>query len=422
MLKNYPSLSTFLQVRKNKYFDLMQFSDDVTDIIRNVVLNKDQALLDYTLKYDQCRLKALRVSDEEINQAMNKIPKSLLEALIAAQKNIEAYHNLQKPEEHIIQDEGISLRERNQPLESVGIYVPGGKAAYPSTVLMNAIPGKIAGVKRIVMVTPPQADGTIKASVLAAAKLVGVDEIYKVGGAQAIAALAYGTESIKPVKKIVGPGNAYVALAKKMVSDFVGIDMIAGPSEILVLADETANPSFIAADLIAQAEHDENATALLATSSEKISKEVSLWIEKLLKDHPREGIVRKSIQLNGGAIMVKNESEMIELANNIAPEHLEIMTREPSQLASEVESAGAIFLGAYSPEALGDYFAGPNHTLPTSGTAKFSSPLGVLDYMKKTSIIAYSKERLIEASRYIIDIANDEGLFGHAEAIKIRRP
>ncbi|MBN2795169.1 MAG: histidinol dehydrogenase [Clostridia bacterium] len=421
MIRIYESKELYLKQKKLNTFDLWQYEKEVKGIIQNVDLNGDEALKLYTKQWDLCKLDALRVSEEEIQEAFKLIPDPLLKALKNAKDNIEAYHKLQMPRGALIEKDNCFLKERISPLQSVGIYVPGGKAAYPSTVLMNGIPGKIAGVKRLVMVSPPNAEGKLKPSVLVAASLVGIHEIYKVGGAQSIAALALGTETISPVKKIVGPGNAYVALAKKILSEKVGIDMIAGPSEIMILADDSANPEFVAADMIAQAEHDENATSLLVSSSEALLNQVKEAIMKQVERHQRKEIIIKSFTNQGALVYVENVKDMIELANDIAPEHLEIMMLNADKIAEEVESAGAIFLGNYTPEALGDYYAGPNHTLPTSGTAKFSSPLNVMDFMKRTSIIKYTKEKLLEASGDIITIALDEGLYGHGEAIRIRR-
>lgn len=421
MIRKYESKELYLKQKKANTFDLWQYEMDVKEIIKNVALKGDEALKQYTKKWDLCVLETIKVTEEEIQEAYELISEPLLKALKNARDNIEAYHRMQLPREALIEKDNCFLKERILPLQSVGIYVPGGKAAYPSTVLMNGIPGKIAGVKRLVMVSPPDREGKLKPSVLVAASLVGIHEIYKIGGAQSIAALAFGTESIPPVKKIIGPGNAYVALAKKILSEQVGIDMVAGPSEIMILADDSANPEFVAADMIAQAEHDENATALLVSTSKKLLNEVDQTLKMQVENHERRKIILESLRKHGALVYVKSIEEMVELANDIAPEHLEIMINKPEKVAEKIESAGAIFLGNYTPEALGDYYAGPNHTLPTSGTAKFSSPLNVMDYMKRTSIMQYTKEKLLEASEDIITIAKDEGLYGHGEAVRIRR-
>ena len=363
-------------------------------------------------------IKNIEVTKEEINFALKNIDKELYISLTKAMKNIEEYHKIQIRKSKFIKKEGIKIGELIRPIERVGIYVPGGKASYPSTVLMNVIPAKLAGCKEIIMVTPPLKNGKIKDSVLVAAYISGVTKIYKVGGAQSIAALAYGTEIIKPVYKIVGPGNIYVACAKKLVSNKVGIDMIAGPSEILIICDRYSNPDFIAGDLIAQAEHDERAAAICIAVDcdldfiKKIEDSLMLQIESSV----RKKIINKSIDNYGAIIQVKSLNKAIEITNTISPEHLEIMIEDES-IVEKINSAGAIFLGSYTPEALGDYFAGPNHTLPTSGSAKWKSPLGVDDFIKKTSYISYTKEALENVKDDIVTIANDEGLYGHANSI-----
>ncbi|MCM3757583.1 histidinol dehydrogenase [Sporosarcina aquimarina] len=393
----------------------------VRTIIDRVKQFKDAELLALTERFDGVTLQALRISEQEIKEAYNEVSSSLLQALKDARERIQHFHEHQKEESWRIEpEEGVYLGQQVRPLASAGIYIPGGKASYPSTVLMNAIPAKIAGVKRLVLTTPPQVNGSVNAAVLVAADLCGVDEIYKVGGAQAIAALAYGTESIQPVLKITGPGNAYVACAKKLVFGDVSIDMIAGPSEVCIWADEQSDLSFVAADLLAQAEHDEDASACCLVTSLKYAEALSIEVSRQLERMDRKEIAKKSIQSNGWIAVVESEDEAIEIINDLAPEHLEIMTLNPEKRLDDIEHAGAIFLGAYSPEALGDYMAGPNHTLPTSGTAKFSSPLGVYDFMKKTSIIRYKKEALEQVSDAIIELAKTEQLNGHAQAIRVR--
>ncbi|WOV83320.1 histidinol dehydrogenase [Sporosarcina jeotgali] len=393
----------------------------VRTIIDRVKKFQDAELLALTERFDGVTIQTLQVSKQEILDAYQKVSSSLLQAMKDAKERIQRFHEQQKEESWRIEpEEGVYLGQQVRPLASAGIYIPGGKASYPSTVLMNAIPAKIAGVKRIVLTTPPQADGTVNAAVLVAADLCGVDEIYKVGGAQAIAALAYGTESIQPVLKITGPGNAYVACAKKLVFGDVSIDMIAGPSEVCIWTDEQSDLKFVAADLLAQAEHDEDATACCLVPSIQIAEALSTEVNRQLELMDRMDIAKKSIQTNGWIAVVESESEAIDIINELAPEHLEIMTANPENSLDDIENAGAIFLGAYSPEALGDYVAGPNHTLPTSGTAKFSSPLGVYDFVKKTSIIRYTENALEHVSDAIIELANTEQLTGHAQAIRVR--
>lgn len=400
--------------------DDIDLTIQVKKILETVKAKGDQALYEFTEAFDDVKLSELFVSKEAWTEGVAAVDADLYNSLLKAAENIENYHKIQLRESQFINVPGGRLGELIKPLKRVGIYVPGGKAAYPSTVLMNAIPAKLAGVQEVIMVTPPMKNGQIKPSVLAAAKIAGVDKIIKVGGAQGVAALAYGTESIEPVNKIVGPGNAYVATAKGLVSNRVGIDMIAGPSEILILADESANVSFIVADLISQAEHDERAAAIVVTTSVEQGNAIRSEMKARLENVPRQSIVQTSINNEGAIIVVKNRDELVAVANKIAPEHLEIMTDAPEDLVDQIENAGAIFVGQYSPEPLGDYFAGPNHTLPTSGTAMFSSPLGIDDFIKKTSYIRYTKEGLEAVKDDIINIANDEGLYGHANAIAIR--
>lgn len=395
----------------------------VSEILEKVREKKDQALFDYTAKFDKAILNkdTIKVTEEEIKEAYQKIDPSILDVIRKAIRNIEAYHAKQKQYSWFDTTEnGTILGQKVTPISSVGVYVPGGKAAYPSSVLMNVIPAKVAGVERITMTTPPDKDGKVYAGTLVAANEAGVTEIYKVGGAQAIGALAYGTESIRKVDKIVGPGNIYVALAKKAVYGHVSIDSIAGPSEILVLADETANPRYVAADLLSQAEHDELASAILITTSRELADKVSKETELFIKQLSRKEILQKSLD-NYGYIMIANDlKEAIDTANEIASEHLEIMTKDPFMVMTKIKNAGAIFIGEYSSEPLGDYMAGPNHILPTNGTAKFFSPLSVDDFIKKSSIIAYSREALEPIYQDIVTFAEAESLTAHANSIKVR--
>ncbi|MBC1985974.1 histidinol dehydrogenase [Listeria sp. FSL L7-0478] len=397
-----------------------QVETAVKAIIEKVKTAGDQALLDYTSQFDGVKLTELRVPNADIQAATTKVDSAFLDALRQAKTNIESFHSKQK--QHAFLDsekDGVIRGQLIRPLETVGVYVPGGTAAYPSSVLMNVLPAKIAGVKRIVMITPPGENG-INPHVLAAAQLAGVDEIYQVGGAHGIAALAYGTESIPKVDKIVGPGNIYVATAKREVFGLVDIDMIAGPSEIVVLADETANPTFIAADLLSQAEHDTLARAILITTSEKIAQLTKTEIAKQLEMLPRKAIAQESIETQGKIIITANTKEMFDIMNEIAPEHLEVQLENPMNYLHHIKNAGSIFLGSYASEPLGDYFAGPNHVLPTSGTAKFFSPLGVEDFTKRSAFISYTKEALAKEKDAIILLANKEGLDAHAKAIQIR--
>ena len=391
--------------------------------MEDVKKRKDQALFEYTKKFDGADLNSsnIRVTEEEIQEALNTIDAKLLEVMKKAMKNIRAYHEKQKQYSWFdSQPNGTMLGQKVTALESVGVYVPGGKASYPSSVLMNIIPAEVAGVERIVMVTPPGKDGKVNPVTLAAAHIAGATEVYKVGGAQAVAALAFGTESIPRVNKIVGPGNIYVALAKKAVYGHVSIDSIAGPSEILVIADETANPRFVAADLLSQAEHDELASAILVTTSQELAQKVSKEIEEFLKTLSRREILEKSLNNYGYLLVVDTLEDAIDTANEIASEHLEIVTKNPFEVMTKIKNAGAIFIGEYSSEPLGDYFAGPNHVLPTNGTAKFFSPLGVDDYIKKSSIIYYSKEALEPIHKDIIQFAESEQLTAHANSIRVR--
>ena len=387
-------LEDLLKRSPNQY---PQYESRVLEILEHVKNEKDQAVFDYTKQFDGADITAntITVTKEEITQAYDLVDVSLVEIIRKAKENIRIYHEKQKQYSWFdSKPDGTMLGQKVTALQRVGVYVPGGKAVYPSSVLMNVIPAKVAGVEEIVMVTPPGKDGKINPNTLVAANEAGVDVIYKVGGAQAIAALAYGTDSIPKVDKIVGPGNIYVALAKKAVYGHVSIDSIAGPSEILVIADETANPRYVAADLLSQAEHDELASAILVTTSETLAKEVSKQVEVFVEELSRTEIMKKSLENYGYILVADTMEEVIDIANEIASEHLEIMTANPYDVMMRVRNAGAIFIGEYSSEPLGDYFAGPNHVLPTNGTAKFFSPLGVDDFIKKSSIIAYSKEVL----------------------------
>ena len=394
----------------------------VADIIAEVRANGDKAVLNYNLKFDKADLKTLLVSQEEIDEAFAAVAPEFLEILEQAAENIRHFHSKQVRNSFVIADKpGIVLGQKVTPIERVGVYVPGGTAAYPSTVLMDTIPAKIAGCPMIVMVTPPGADGKINPVILAAAKIAGVDRIFKVGGAQAVAALAYGTESIPKVDKIVGPGNAFVAEAKKQVFGLVSIDMIAGPSEILIVADGKSNPAHVAADLLSQAEHDKLASAVLVTDSAALAEAVSEELEKQIPLLPRAEIARASIDNNGKIIVAENLMQGIEISNEIAPEHLELMVDDPFAYLDAVKHAGSIFMGRNCPEALGDYFAGPNHTLPTSGTARFSSPLSVDDFVKKSQFTYYTAGALNAVADSINYFANKEGLQAHGKSAIIRK-
>ena len=394
----------------------------VADIIANVRLGGDKAVFNYNLKFDKAELTSLLVSQEEIDGAFASVEPEFLTILEQAAENIRAFHSKQVRNSFVIADKpGIVLGQKVTPIEKVGVYVPGGTAAYPSTVLMDTIPAKIAGCPMIVMVTPPGSDGKINPVILAAAKIAGVDLIFKVGGAQAVAALAYGTESIPKVDKIVGPGNAFVAEAKKQVFGLVSIDMIAGPSEILVIADGKSNPSHVAADLLSQAEHDKLASAVLVTDSADLAEAVSAELEKQIPLLPRAEIARASIDNNGKIIVAENLMQGIEISNEIAPEHLELMVDDPFAYLDAVKHAGSIFMGRNCPEALGDYFAGPNHTLPTSGTARFSSPLSVDDFVKKSQFTYYTADALSAVADSINYFANKEGLQAHGKSAIIRK-
>lgn len=396
-------------------------SAPVAEILQQVRTEGDAALLRCTRQFDGVELESLQVSEEEIEQAFAQADEQFLQVLREAAENIRAYHQKQVRQGFWMEEkEGVVLGQKILPLERVGIYVPGGTAAYPSSVLMNAIPAQIAGVSEIVMVTPPSKDGSINPNILAAARIAGVTRIFKLGGAQAVAALAYGTETVPKVDKIVGPGNAYVAEAKKQVFGLVNIDMIAGPSEILVLADEHSNPAFVAADLLSQAEHDRMASAVLVTNSRQLAQQVAQELESQLQTLERREIAAESIEKNGKIIIAQDLREGIEVANRIAPEHLELCIDAPFDYLGQIRNAGSIFLGRYNPEPMGDYFAGPNHTLPTSGTARFYSPLSVDDFVKKTQFSYYTKEALEKDYKKVSLFARKEGLTAHARAVEIR--
>lgn len=400
-----------------------QYADTVNEIVEDVRDNGDAALFSYTKKFDKADIHAgnVRVTQAEIDEAYKEVDAHLVEVIRKALINIRDYHEKQKQYSWFdSKPNGTMLGQKVTPLKSVGVYVPGGKAAYPSSVLMNIVPAKTAGVENIIMATPCNAEGKVYPTTLVAANEAGATEIYKAGGAQAIAALAYGTESIPKVDKIVGPGNIFVALAKRAVYGHVSIDSIAGPSEILVLADETANARYVAADLLSQAEHDEMASAILVTTSEKLADMVSAEIDKFLKELSRTDIIQKSLDNYGYILVAKNMDEAIDVANEIASEHLELVTANPFDVMTRIQNAGAIFIGEYSSEPLGDYFAGPNHVLPTNGTAKFFSPLSVDDFIKKSSVIYYSREALEPIHQDIIDFATAEQLTAHANSIKVR--
>ena len=413
-------LENLLKRSTNSYGE---FESRVNDIIQNVREKRDEAIFEYTLKFDGATIDQdnIRVTEEEIKEAYEQVDPKLLDVIRKALVNIRDYHTKQKQYSWFDSDEsGIILGQKVTPLKTVGVYVPGGKAVYPSSVLMNVIPAKVAGVSNIIMTTPCGKDGKVYPSTLVAAKEAGVDAIYKVGGAQAIAALAFGTESIPKVDKIVGPGNIYVALAKKAVFGYVSIDSIAGPSEIMVLADETANPRFVAADLLSQAEHDEMASAILVTTSETLAEQVSVEVDKFVATLSRKEIIQKSLDNYGYILVADTMQDAIDTVNEIASEHLELVTKNPFETMTKIRNAGAIFIGEYSSEPLGDYFAGPNHVLPTNGTAKFFSPLSVDDFIKKSSIISYSREALEPVYKDIVQFAECEKLTAHANSIRVR--
>ncbi len=401
--------------------DTLDVSDIVSDIISNVVARGDSAVLEYCEKFDKCLLSSLEVTKDEIEEAFSEVDGEFIRILETAAENIRNFHSRQVRNSFVIAEkEGVVTGQKITPVDRAGLYVPGGTAAYPSTVLMDSIPAKIAGVKEMCIVTPPNKEGKINPVILAAAKIAGVDRIFKVGGAQAIAALAYGTQSIPKVDKIVGPGNAFVAEAKKQVYGKVSIDMIAGPSEILVISDSKSNPDYVAADLLSQAEHDKNASAVLVTDSLSFAQKVSDCLEKQIPLLERAEIARTSIDNNGKIIVAPTLEKGIEIANEIAPEHLEICVDNPFDYLDKIRHAGSIFMGRYCPEALGDYYAGPNHTLPTSGTAKFSSPLSVDDFVKKTQFTYYTKDALFRVAEDVAYFAEKEGLTAHAKSAVIR--
>lgn len=420
---NIMTFSEFQLEKKTSEVERNEQTDKIVlEIINNVRKNGDQALFDYAEKFDRVVLKNLLVSDDEFAEAESLVSKEFAEAIEAAKENIKTFHEAQIEKSWFLNKaDGVMLGQQITPMDRVGVYIPGGKAAYPSTVLMNLIPAHLAGVPSIYIATPPQADGKINPHVLVAAKSVGVDQIFKMGGAQAVAAFAYGTETVQKVDKIVGPGNDFVARAKKWVYGDVAIDMIAGPSEICIVADDSARANYVAADLLSQAEHDEAATAICITTSIRLAEQIKKEIDKQLAELERHEIAEASIENNGRIIIVRNLNEAFTLVNEIAPEHLQLMIENATDHLPNVKHAGAIFLGHYSPEPLGDYLAGPNHTLPTSGTAKFASPLGVYDFMKKSSIIRYSEAALLKEADFIETLANMEGLGAHAKSIEIRR-
>lgn len=417
--------------KKNLLKDLLKrspssygtYEQTVSEIVNNVKENGDKAVFEYTEKFDHFALNSgnIRVTEEEIKEAYKEIPEDLIEVYRHSAANIRTFHEKQLRQSFIeTRPDGSILGQRITPIEKAGVYVPGGKAAYPSSVLMNVVPAKVAGVPKIVMTTPCNKEGKVNAGTLVAADIAGVDEIYKVGGAQAIAAMAFGTESVPKVDKIVGPGNIFVALAKKAVFGYVSIDSIAGPSEILVLADETANPRYVAADLLSQAEHDEMASAILITTSEELARKVSEEVDKFVEVLSRKEIIEKSLENYGYILVAEDMDEAIDAVNDIASEHMEIVTRDPFSVMTKIKNAGAIFIGEYSSEPLGDYFAGPNHVLPTNGTAKFFSALSVDDFIKKSSIISYSREALERIHTDIEQFAECEKLTAHANSIKVR--
>lgn len=413
-------LEDLLQRSPNHYG---QYESAVAEIIETVKKGGDEALFSYTEKFDHCKMDAahIRVTREEIDEAYQKVDADFVEVMKKSAANIRAFHEKQLRNSWFdSKPDGTILGMKILPIAIAGVYVPGGKAAYPSSVLMNVLPAKVAGVERIIMTTPPGADGKVNSGTLVAAHIAGVDEIYKVGGAQAIAAMAFGTQSIPKVDKITGPGNIFVALAKKACFGYVSIDSIAGPSEILVIADETANPRYVAADLLSQAEHDELASAILITTSKTLADQVSVEVDRFVANLSRREIIEKSLNNYGYILLVDSLNEAADTANEIASEHLEILTKDPFAMMTKIRNAGAIFLGEYSSEPLGDYFAGPNHVLPTNGTARFFSPLNVDDFLKKTSIISYSRPALEKIHQDIECFAENEGLTAHANSIRVR--
>lgn len=404
-----------------KRSNTLNIRKSVEEIIENVKSSGDKALKAYTLDFDKVYLESFKIEKDEIEKAYNESDIEFIEILKESIKNIKAYHEKQKKTSYIYQKElGIFMGQRLIPMDSVAIYVPGGKAVYPSSVLMNAIPAKVAGVNEIVIVTPPDKNGNVNKQILVAAKLCGINKVYKLGGAQAIAALAYGTKSVDNVSMIVGPGNAFVAEAKRQVYGDVGIDMVAGPSEILIVADEKANPKYIAADLMSQAEHDELSSSILVTTSQELAENVNKEIESQIKNLSRRDIIESSLINFGKIVICKSIEECIELSNLIAPEHLELLIYRPMEYLEQVKNAGSVFLGEYTPEPIGDYFGGTNHVLPTGGTARFSSPLSVDTFIKKSSFLYYSQKAIVKDGKKIIRFANEEGLTAHANSIKVR--
>ena len=416
----YNKDTALAEIFPRSQFEYEDINKKVREIIEDVKANGDKALYKYSEMFD-VKLESLTVSSEEIEEAYDRIDEEFKEVLLAAAGNIRKFHEKQVRNNFFTNGkDGVLLGQIINPIEKAGIYIPGGTASYPSTVLMNVIPAKIAGVEEIILVSPPNKEGSIEDSILAAAKIAGADRIFKIGGAQSIAALSYGTETIPKVYKITGPGNIYVAMAKKMVYGEVDIDMVAGPSEILVIADENAVPENVAADLLSQAEHDRLAASVLVTTSEEIAEKVKNELVKQLERLPREETAKESLKNNGRIIITETIDEAVKISNEIAPEHLELCVNDPFSILGKIKNAGSIFLGNNTPEALGDYFAGPNHTLPTSGTAKFSSPLSVDDFIKKSSVIYYTKEALEKVKDKIICFAEKEGLNAHAESVRIR--
>lgn len=407
---------------KSRSSEVTQEVINIVDcIIKDVKKYGDDSLSEYTEKFDKVTLRDFYVTEDEFKEAMAVVDKDFIKALNIAKKNIQEFHENQKQKSWMMtREKGVLLGQKVRAIETVGLYVPGGTAAYPSSVLMNAIPAKVAGVKNLVMVTPPMEDGKINPNILAAARIAGVDKVYKIGGAQAIAALAFGTKSIPKVDKIVGPGNIYVATAKRSVFGYVDIDMIAGPSEILIVADEEANAEYVAADLMSQAEHDMMASAILITNSIELAQNVRQELIKQVEGLSRKNIIEKSLENYGAIIVTPDIKTAVDVANDIAPEHLELMVKEPMTLLGDVKNAGSIFLGQYAPEPLGDYIAGPNHVLPTSGTAKFFSPLSVDSFIKKSSFIYYTEEAFGDIGKYAVKLAETEGLTAHANSIKVR--
>lgn len=412
------SIAQLTQTNTAETSDYAQVVQEIIDTVRQ---NGDAALIDYSAKFDQATVTELKVTDAEIEAALAQVDPDFLKVLETAKNNIAEFHEKQVSQGFMMTRNGAVMGQRVIPLAKVGIYVPGGTAAYPSTVLMNAVPAKIAGVKKIVLVTPPLQDGSVNPAILAAAKVAGVDEIYRVGGAQAVAALAYGTESVPKVDKIVGPGNIYVAAAKRLVYGKVDIDMIAGPSDVLIVADETANPVTLAADMLAQAEHDINAQAILVTTNRDIAEKTAVEVERQTALLPRKAIIEQSLANNGKIILVASLEEAIVAANEVAPEHLELCVAEPFAWLDQVENAGSVFLGHNTPEVLGDYLAGPNHTLPTEGTARFYSPLSVDDFVKHSQYLYYGEAAMRAAADDVILFAETEGLGGHANSIRLRK-